>query len=292
MADKNVQIKNRNGAVWDNLFPKTKAALVEESVTQRFVSDTEKSTWNAKQAALGFTPENVTNKGANNGYAGLDATGKVPSAQLPAFVDDVLEYANLAAFPATGVSGVLYIAIDTTKVYRWSGSVYVVISDTIALGESSTTAYRGDYGKTAYDHSQVAHAPATAQKNSDITKAEIEAKLIGAITSHSHAAAAPAAHASTHATGGSDVIPGAIAGGNAGLMSGNDKTKLDGIAAGATAYVHPTTTGNKHIPAGGAAGQVLKYSADGTAQWVEELVVSATEPTTPLANSMWYEIVA
>jgi len=56
----------------------------------------------------------------------------------------------------------------------------------VALGETSTTAYRGDRGKTAYDHSQATHAPSNAQKNSDITKAEIEAKLTGSITSHTH----------------------------------------------------------------------------------------------------------
>jgi hypothetical protein len=59
----------------------------------------------------------------------------------------------------------------------------------LSLGETETTAYRGDRGKMAYDHSQEAHAPSNAQKNSDITKEEIEAKLIGEISSHSHAAA-------------------------------------------------------------------------------------------------------
>lgn len=52
-----------------------------------------------------------------------------------------------------------------------------------------------------------------------------------------------------------------------GLMSSGDKTKLDGIAAGANKYVHPTTSGNKHIPAGGSSGQILRWSADGTAVW-------------------------
>ena len=56
----------------------------------------------------------------------------------------------------------------------------------LTLGTGSGNAYRGDYGNTAYNHSQAAHAPSNAQKNSDITKAEIEAKLTGAITSHSH----------------------------------------------------------------------------------------------------------
>lgn len=85
--------------------------------------------------------------------------GKVPAAQLPSYVDDVLEYANLAAFPATGETGKIYVALDTNKIYRWSGSAYVVISDTLALGETSATAYRGDRGKTAYDHSQATGNP-------------------------------------------------------------------------------------------------------------------------------------
>lgn len=57
---------------------------------------------------------------------------------------------------------------------------------------------------------------------------------------------------------------------SAGLMSSSDKSKLDGIAEGANKYVHPTTAGNKHIPAGGAAGQILGYASDGTAKWVDE----------------------
>lgn len=252
MADKNIQMKARNGAVWENLFPKTKAALVEESTSQRFVSDAEKSTWNGKQAALGFTPENSANKGVANGYAGLDAQGKVPSSQLPSYVDDVLEYATQAEFPVTGETGKIYVTQDTNKTFRWSGSTYVEISTSLALGETSATAYRGDRGKTAYDHSQTAHAPATAQKNSDITKAEIEAKLTGVISSHSHASGTPTTHASTHVTGGSDVIANAVAGGNAGLMSGADKAKLDGLVK--------NTVG--------------------------------TEPSSPNSGDIWYEVLA
>lgn len=85
--------------------------------------------------------------------------GKVPASQLPSYVDDVLEYANLAAFPGTGETGKIYVAIDTNKTYRWSGSAYVEISPSLALGETSATAYRGDRGKTAYDHSQVTGNP-------------------------------------------------------------------------------------------------------------------------------------
>jgi len=89
----------------------------------------------------------------------LDSSGKVPSAQLPSFVDDVLEYANLASFPASGESGKIYVALDTNLTYRWSGSAYVEISQSLALGETPATAYRGDRGKTAYEHSQATGNP-------------------------------------------------------------------------------------------------------------------------------------
>ena len=106
-------------------------------------------------SALGFTPMNSNLKGANSGVAELDANGKVPTAQLPSYVDDVLEYNAKASFPTTGETGKIYVDLATNKTYRWSGSAYVEISPSLALGETSATAYRGDRGKTAYDHSQV-----------------------------------------------------------------------------------------------------------------------------------------
>lgn len=102
--------------------------------------------------ALGFTPMNASLKGATNGVAELGSDGKVPSSQLPSYVDDVLEYANLSSFPATGETGKIYIAQDTNKTYRWSGSAYVEISASLALGATSSTAFRGDYGNSAYAH--------------------------------------------------------------------------------------------------------------------------------------------
>ena len=80
--------------------------------------------------------------------------GVVPAVQLPSFVDDVLEYANLTLFPVVGESGKIYVADDVNKTYRWSGTQYVEIGGGgVALGETSSTAYRGDRGKIAYDHS-------------------------------------------------------------------------------------------------------------------------------------------
>lgn len=92
-----------------------------------------------------ISAEYTGNKGAANGYAALDSSGLVPSSQLPSFVDDVIEAANLAAFPATGDSGKIYTALDTNKVYRWGGSSYTEISpspgSTDAVPEGSTNLY-------------------------------------------------------------------------------------------------------------------------------------------------------
>lgn len=102
--------------------------------------------------------QSLSEKGQANGYASLDATGKVPAGQLPAYVDDVLEYANLAAFPVSGETGKIYVALNTNKTYRWSGSSYIEISPSevnSVFGRTGiVTAQSGDY--TA---SQVTNTP-------------------------------------------------------------------------------------------------------------------------------------
>ena len=73
-----------------------------------------------------------------------------------------------------------------------------------------------------------------------------------------------------------------------GFMSSSDKSKLDGIATNANNYVHPTTSGNKHIPSGGSSGQILRWSADGTAAWGAEndhIYGIATSSTAGLVKS-------
>ncbi len=93
----------------------------------------------------------ATEKGANSGVATLDATGKVPSSQLPSFVDDVIEAANFAALPETGEAGKIYVTLDDNKTYRWGGSAYAEISASVALGETQGTAYEGSKGKALKD---------------------------------------------------------------------------------------------------------------------------------------------
>ena len=112
---------------------------------------------------VNITPANIgaiatSARGAANGVASLDSSGKVPSSQLPSYVDDVLEYDGTSNFPTTGESGKIYVDTATNKTYRWGGSAYAEISASLALGESADTAYRGDRGVVAYNHSQAAHA--------------------------------------------------------------------------------------------------------------------------------------
>lgn len=86
-------------------------------------------------------------KGHPDGLAPLDSDGKVPAIHLPSFVDDVLEFSSINAFPAVGEDGKIYVAADTDLTYRWSGTHYIEISKSLAIGETSSTAYAGDKGK-------------------------------------------------------------------------------------------------------------------------------------------------
>lgn len=78
--------------------------------------------------------------------ADLDSNGKVPSSQLPSYVDDVEEYTSKSSFPATGTTGKIYVDTTTNLTYRWSGTAYVEISPSLALGETPSTAYAGNKG--------------------------------------------------------------------------------------------------------------------------------------------------
>ena len=93
----------------------------------------------------------ISTKGQPGGLAELDSTGKVPAAQLPSYVDDVLEYSTKAQFPQIGETGKIYVSKDTNLTYRWTGTQYLEISQSLALGETPSTAYPGDKGKVNRD---------------------------------------------------------------------------------------------------------------------------------------------
>lgn len=161
--------------------------------------------------------EFIDSKGAPNGLASLNESGIIPSAQLPSYVDDVIEVDTFSNLPGTGESGKIYIVQDTNLTYRWSGTDYVEISKSLALGETSSTAYPGDKGKATTD--KLNRIPDklitdTVNVNQSTTEAVLnfttyrqEAQQIGRNTL--------------------TITSATIS--QAGLMSSSDKTKLDGL---------------------------------------------------------------
>lgn len=113
----------------------------------------------------------IATKGQAEGLATLNEAGKIPESQLPSYVDDVVEAASESALPAAGESGKIYVATDTNLTYRWSGTGYVEISPSIALGETASTAYAGDKGKTVTD-ALAAHKADTSNPHS-VTKIQV-----------------------------------------------------------------------------------------------------------------------
>lgn len=158
------------------------ARTVTIGSTGKSVNGSANVTWTlaeiGAQAALGYTAENTANKGAANGYASLGADGKVPSNQLPSYVDDVLEATNYAALPATGETGKIYITIDDGKIFRWSGSAYINISSSVSVADTAmklntarTIALSGAVTgtATAFDGSANISIPVTAVAASSLT---------------------------------------------------------------------------------------------------------------------------
>jgi hypothetical protein len=126
---------------------------------------------------------NTSLLGVADGVATLDSGGKVPTSQLPAYVDDVLEYANLASFPATGETGKIYVAIDTNKTYRWSGSAYIYITsgavDSVAGKTGVVTLVKSDVGLGNVDNTSDVNKPvSTAQQNALNLKADLASPVL------------------------------------------------------------------------------------------------------------------
>lgn len=140
IADREAEI-DRIENKFDGVTDKLEAALQKE-IEDRKAGDT--TITNSLNAF-------ISTKGQPGGLAELDSTGKVPAAQLPSYVDDVLEYSTKAQFPQTGETGKIYVAKDTNLTYRWTGTQYLEISQSLALGETPSTAYPGDKGKANRD---------------------------------------------------------------------------------------------------------------------------------------------
>ena len=176
--------------------------------------------------------EFIDSKGAPNGLASLNESGIIPSAQLPSYVDDVIEVDTFSNLPGTGESGKIYIVQDTNLTYRWSGTAYVEISKSLALGETSSTAYPGDKGKATTDKlnktsDKVVVGPTTVNPSTD--------KIVLKYQTH---------FTSTNSDSEDSHTINAATTSQAGLMSSSDKTKLDGLKdqAGITSDIDAVQT--------------------------------------------------
>lgn len=176
--------------------------------------------------------EFIDSKGAPNGLASLNESGIIPSAQLPSYVDDVIEVDTFSNLPGTGESGKIYIVQDTNLTYRWSGTDYVEISKSLALGETSSTAYSGDKGKATTDKlNRIPDKLITDTVN--VNQSTTEAVLN--FTTYRQEAQQVGRNTLT-------ITSATIS--QAGLMSSSDKTKLDGLKdqAGITSDIDAVQT--------------------------------------------------
>lgn len=192
----------------------------------------------------------ASQKGAIDGVAELGHDGKVPSSQLPSYVDDVLEYAALASFPATGETGKIYVALDTNKIYRWSGSTYIEISSSLALGETSGSAYRGDRGAAAYAHASAKGTEAASGFYKITTNAEGHVTAVTPVEKTDITALGVPAQDTTYSAATRTVN---------GLMTAEDKTKLDGIDGINTYYVAGSDTDEAGVWTGTINGLTAYY---------------------------------
>ena len=174
----------------------------------------------------------INSKGAPNGLASLNESGIIPSAQLPSYIDDVIEVDTFSNLPGTGESGKIYIVQDTNLTYRWSGTDYVEISKSLALGETSSTAYPGDKGKATTDKlNRIPDKLITDTVN--VNQSTTEAVLN--FTTYRQEAQQVGRNTLT-------ITSATIS--QAGLMSSSDKTKLDGLKdqAGITSDIDAVQT--------------------------------------------------
>lgn len=239
----------------------------------------------------------------NVSISNVDASainGTISAANLPSYVDDVIEYNGTSSFPAVGETGKIYVDTATNQTYRWGGSDYVSIGKSVALGETADTAYRGDRGAAAYAH-------AVTNKGAEFSSGlyKIATNAEGHVTAATAvkkeditALGIPATDTNTHYSSKNVVSSSANSISNTSSVINNGDVYLNSVENGAvtsshnilgvgatsvttdtngniiisstdndTIYTHPTTSGYRHIPEGGESGQILRWGSNGTAVW-------------------------
>jgi hypothetical protein len=240
----------------------------------------------------------------DTGVATLGTDGKVPAAQLPSFVDDVIEgYYNATdgkfyeedtfTTEITGEGNKIYVDLASNKTYRYSGSTFVVISETLALGETESTAYRGDRGKIAYDHSQDTHARTDATKvEASDTPGDGTIKVYGrtdetatVVTVYTHPIAsgfdATNPHGITKSTIGLDNVENKSSETIRGeLTSSNVTTALGYTPLNAATFATSSVDG------------VMSKEYAAKLDNAKEIIISSNEPTFASGEGIWLQVVS
>jgi len=145
-------------------FLETDASTAAEIKTSYESNENTNAYTDAEKGKVANVPDDTN--ASLSGKADL-IDGKIPASQLPGFVDDVLEYADVASFPETGEAGKIYIALDTNKTYRWATSTYIIISDVLS-GAEVKSLYEGNANTNAFtdaEKSKLAGVEAGAKAN-------------------------------------------------------------------------------------------------------------------------------
>ena len=211
-------------------------------------------------------------KGAASGVATLDSAGKVPSSQLPSYVDDVLEYDTKSAFPTTGEGGKIYVDKSTNTSWRWSGSAYTQIKGDLAIGTTTGTAADGGVANTHYNNTSNPHS---------VTKAQVG---LGSVVNTGDSATPVSGGTTKFTTGGAytelnkkvDKVSGK--GLSTNDYTTDEKTKLGGIASGAE--VNQNAFSNVGVKVGNTTTTVAADAKTDTVTLIQGSNVTLTTDTT------------
>ena len=156
VGNSTIHVTEAERSTWNNKAD-AKSVYAKTDVDNELAQKADRSDTYAKGETYSRAEVNVTVEALKSDAAAKLAAkadlvgGVVPASQLPSFVDDVEEYASAEFFPTTGERGKIYVSLSTNLTYRWTGTTYVEISKSLALGETAETAYAGDKGKAATD---------------------------------------------------------------------------------------------------------------------------------------------
>ncbi len=239
--------------------------------------------------------------GKADGVATLDSTGKVPAAQLPSYVDDVIEgyYSGGKFYTSkdssgnysgviTGETGKIYVNLNDSKTYRWSGSAYAVISETLALGETSSTAYPGNKGaanasdiaKIKDGTTVVPKATSAANVNGHTVAANVPADAKFTDTTYIDMKGATGSAAGTHG-----LVPAPAAGANTKFLRGDgtwQNTPNTDTHYSAKNVISNSSTGQSN--AGNASNPFLNLIENGAVRSTHQIKGGGSTTVTTDAN--------